>query len=436
MSRRVWFQGIVLSTVPALLLCGPASAQESAEQPTVRVARLVRELGSREFDRRQAADEQLGKLGHQSRAHLEAALQDDDVEVRLRAKQLLDKLKLDDLWSSAVVSYPSQGQSASQVLLALAAQSGNHAHIGDPYGRFAEHTLDVNYSQMSYWEAVDDICSRSGNRIRPHYDMHTPGIVVSAGIPPKYPRAYSGPVRAQITNARRVFIEEVNYEEHKAELTHSFQVSLQFTWEDRFGIVGYSNQPELVEAITDNKLSVAAAQPSGGTWSATTRGLRQVTASIKLNPVSVTARSFDVFKIRWGLIAVGEEAVLEIANLEPDQLHAQDDLSVRLESFEKQPPCKYIVSLVVARDLATREPSEAVFQEYETELVDSESRPLRLQNQTHAIVDRGVQMKLTFVSDSPVCEPKSLRLHYPRLRAHRDLELVFRNVPLPVGKPE
>src|SRR5262249_25126034 len=154
-----------------------------------------------------------------------------------------------------------KGEPASKVLQALATQSGNKIHIGDPYGHFAEAALDVDYDKLSYWEAVDDICNRTGNRIRPHYDMHTPGIVVSSGSQGKYPRAYGGPVRAQITGARRVFIEEVNYEEQKAELTHSFQVHLQFTWEDRFRIVGYAAQPELVQAITDNGVNVASAGP-------------------------------------------------------------------------------------------------------------------------------------------------------------------------------
>jgi hypothetical protein len=402
----------------------------------IRIARLIRQLGADDFVHRQQADEQLAKLGPSSRAPLEEAVSDEDLEVRLRAKRLLDRLKLEDLWAAATVQVHVHGEPASVILSSLAAQSGNHIHVGDPYGSFTEARLDLNYSAMNYWQAIDDICGKTGNRIRPHYDLHTPGVVVSTGAPGSFPRAYGGPVRAQITGATRVFIEALNYEEQKAELTHSFQISLQFMWEDRFHIVGYSAQPELVEAVTDNKVVISSAQPAGGGWNATSRGLRQVTASLKLNPVPVSAKAFEVFRIKWGLIAVGEPAMLDIPRIEPDKLYCQDDLTLRIEAIEKQPAASYIVSLNVLRDLAMPDPQEVVFQEYEAELADGQGRAFRLQNQTHSLTDRGVQLKLTFTGDSADSEPKSLKLHYPRLRARRDVQLVFRNVPLPVGKPE
>src|SRR5690606_6112838 len=121
-----------------------------------------------------------------------------------------------------------------------------------------------------------------------------------------YPRAYSGPVRGLITSAKRHFVEELSYEEQKSELMHSFHLNLQFNWEDRFSIVGYATQPELVEGVTDNGVILSAAQPSGGGWNATSRGLRQVTSSLKLNPVPVSAQTLKTFTVRWGLIAIGE----------------------------------------------------------------------------------------------------------------------------------
>ena len=352
------------------------------------------------------------------------------------ATRLLDRLRLEDLWRPALVNLHAKGQKASQILVSLAAQSGNHIHVGDPYGNFADAPLDIAFTGKSYWEAVDDICGRTGNRIRPHYDMHTPGIVVSAGAPPQYPRAYGGPVRGEITGARRVFIEELNYEEHQAELTHSFQINLRFSWEDRFRIVGYATQPELVEAVTDNQVVCSAAQPSGGGWNATTRGLRQVTASVKLNPVPTSASAFSTFSVRWGLIAVGDPATLAITDFTPEKSHAQDDLAARIELVEKQPAAKCAVVLTVSRDLAMPDPHEVIFQEYEVELLDSQNRAYRQQSQSASMTDRGVQLKLVFVGESPDSEPKTIKLNYPRIRARRDLQLTFKNVPLPVSRPE
>jgi hypothetical protein len=435
---------VALFTLVALLTCGtargddlkPDAPQANTPPSEPRVARLVRELGAPEYARRRQADDELKQLGRAGREELQKALTHADVEVRLRAKKLLEKIDLDDLFGSPAVNYQAQSEPASKVLAALAARSGNHIHVGDPYGAFAEKTLDVDYSQMTYWEALDDLCGQTGNRIRPHYDLHTPGIVVSAGAPPKFPRAYGGPVRAQITSARRVFIEELNYEEQKAELTHSFQINLQFTWEDRFRVVGYATGPELVEGVTDNHVIISATQPSASGWNATTRGMRQVTASMKLNPVPVSATKFDVFSIRWGLIAVGDPAVVELADPAAEKTAAQDDLALRVDSIDKQPGAKCLLTLSVMRDLALPDPHEVVFQEYEVELLDAAGRAFRQQSMTPSLSDRGVQLKAAFIGDSPDSEPKVLKLRYPRLRARRDVVLTFRDVPLPIGKPE
>ncbi len=412
----------------------PAQPQAQAPPPQ-RVARLIQELGAGDYTVRQRANDELSRLGDVTREQLEAALQHADVEVRLRANRLLDEIKLEALWQPAIVDYRATDQAASKILTALAEQSGNHVHIGDPYGNFSEKSLDVDFTGVSYWQAVDDVCDQAGNRIRPHYDMHTPGIVVSAGTPPKYPRAYSGPVRAEITTAKRTFIEELGYEQRKAELTHSFLISLRFSWEDRFKIVGYATQPSLVEAVTDNHVVCSAAQPSSGGWNATTRGLRQVTANLKLNPVPISAQAFDVLTIRWGLIAVGEPAVLAIDTLEPNQTFAQDDVAARILELEKS-SSKYTLTLAITRDLAMPEPREVVFQEYHVDVFDADGRKFRVHSQSPSLSDRGVQLKLKLAGESPDSEPTSLKLHYPRLRARRDVELTFRNVPLPTGRPE
>jgi hypothetical protein len=412
---------------------GNLAAQDAP--PAARVAGLIKDLGARDFTTRSTAHQQLSKLGPAGRAQLEAALGDADPEVRLRAGRLLEELKLDELWAASSVSVQATDVKASDLLVKLAEQTGNHIHVGDPYGTFVEGRLDVNYQGLSYWEAVDDVCRRTNNRLRPHYDVHTPGVVVSSGSAGKFPRAYSGPVRALVTSAKRQFLEELNYEEGKAELAHTFHVNLQFNWEDRFQMVGYATQPELVEGVTDNHVVISAAQPAGGGWNATSRGLRQVTASLKLNPIPVSATELDVFTIRWGLIAVGEPATLAISPVEARRVQSADDVEARIEAIEHAGG-KCIVTLNVRRDLAMPDPYEIVFREYDVELVDQDGRLFRVQNQTPALTERGVQLRVTFHGESADSRPHSLKLHYPRMRSHRDVHLTFRHVPLPVGKPE
>jgi hypothetical protein len=417
-----------------LLAASPAAAQPVPAEP--RVATLIKDLGDRNFDTRRDAFLRLAKLGTVGREELQRALESEDPEIRLRAGQLLEAIRIEQIWSPGSVTLSTRGQPASQVLKEIARQCGNHVHVGDPYGSFADREIDVEFNNTDYWRAVDEICRRTGNRPRPHYDVNTPGVVVSSGVMGNFPRAYSGPVRAQIVSAKRHFLEELNYEEGKSELLHSFHVNLQFTWEDRFGLVGYATQPELVEGVTDNHVILSSAQPAAGAWNATTRGLRQMNASLKLNPVPVTARKLSTFTIRWGLIAVGEMQVLDITTLEPETSLAQDDVVATIESIEEQTAGKYVVSLVVQRDLAPPDPPEVMLREYDVELLDQRGIPFRVQNAAPSLSERGVHLRTTFHGESADSRPRQIKLHYPRLRARRDVHLTFTDVPLPVEKPE
>ncbi len=156
-------------------------------------------------------------------------------------------------------------------------------------------------------------------------------------------------------------------------------------------------------------------------------------ASLKLNPVPITSRSLSVLKIRWGLVAIGEPAVLELLDLAPERLHTQDDVGMRIEAVEKQGAGKYVVSVSVVRDLANPEPHEIVFQEYDVELVDEQGRPFRQQTTTPSIGEHGVQLKVAFLGESPDSQPAKLRLHYPKLRASRPGAGVSRRAP--AGEP-
>ena len=43
---------------------------------------------------------------------------------------------------------------------------------------------------------------------------------------------------------------------------------------------------------------------------------------------------------------------------------------------------------------------------------------------------------MTLQAPEPESRPHKLRLVYPRLRSQRDVEIVFRHVPLPAALPE
>ncbi len=360
--------------------------------------------------------------------------------MRLQRGDFWSELKIDQLWNASQRRTPGPrqiGRGSSVAQLADAhGQPRSHRRSLRKFRRKSSWTSTIG--PADYWQAVD-------RNLRSRWQPHPPALrhahaghrgqrrhdrQVSAS-------AYGGPVRGEITSARRVFIEELNYEEQKSELTHGFQVNLKFTWEDRFQIVGYAGQPELVEAVTDNHVVLLVRATLGKCLE---RHYARIAAShgqhLKLNPVPVTAQSFDMFTVRWGLIAVGEPAVLEIKEVRTAKTFAQDDVAASITAIERGPGGKLSLTLSVTRDLAMPDPREVIFQEYTVEVMDGDGRKFRVQSQSPSLSDTGVQLKLALVGESPNSEPVLIKLHYPRIRSRRNVELTFRNVPLPTGKPE
>ncbi len=82
------------------------------------------------------------------------------------------------------------------------------------------------------------------------------------------------------------------------------------------------------------------------------------------------------------------------------------------------------------------EPQELLFEEIDVQLYDDQGRAFHRQGQSNSLTEDGAAIKLVFVGESQDAAPRLLRLAYPRIRTQRDLEIVFRHVPLPCARPE
>jgi hypothetical protein len=414
-------------------ICGRLFAEEAGSQ--IRVARLIERLSSGSYADRVDATDELAGVAAEAREQLLAATASDDPEVRLRARRLLYRLSEERLWRASPVDCRRQQVMASEALAAVSRQSGNRLLVGDAYGTFKDLVLDMDLGGVPFWQAVDQICRLTGNRVRPHFDTRSPGLAVVAGIAGRHPVAYAGPVRLQINRARRLFSEELDYEQHSSEKAHSFQFDVQAVWEDRFRLVAYRLQPELVEAVTETGVRLGGQSTTGG-WSIAGPSTRQVSMSLRMQPPSTTATCIKILRLKWGLIAVGDMAQLEIDRLDSTEPHFQDDVELVVEKVQEFPGSRCEVSLRIVSDGVVSDPADLIFCESEVELLDSQGRAYRRQGQTNTMAGDGALMKISYLGDEGHAGPKKLRFHYPRIRSQRELEIVFRDVPLPLGRPE
>ena len=414
------------------------AAASASPDPVAHVARLIRDLGHESFSARQAADTELLSLGKAGREQLEIAGRSPDPEVRARALDLLRRIKVEELWYGTRVSLSGDEQPATALVQQLAAASHNKLVIGEGYEAFRDKPIQLSPDEQFFWQALDDLCRKSGNQVRPHYDTREAALIISAGTTSQAPVAYAGPVRIEATSARREFREDLHYKQTERRATHTFQLNLQAMWESSFRLVAYRVQPDVVEAATDTGQRLALCVSATG-WNVCGPETRQVPLELKLHPPTVAAERLERLHLRWNLLAVGDFASLEIGDFTKREPYQQDDIEVVIEDQQTIESNQFQITLLVARPYAVPEPHEVLFQENRFELLGADDKPWGLANQVQEMHGGAVRAKLTFRRPSSATatdRPSKLKLHYPRIRSQRALDLVLTGVPLPHARPE
>lgn len=423
----------LLAIVAVAAIGSDALAQE---QPAARIARLVERLGASSYADRVDADQQLAGLGSLPREQLELAARSDDAEVAARARDLLRRIAIDDLWQPGRVTYQAEDTPAAEVLSTIRDQTGNRILFGDRYGGFREAPVQLQADNALYWEVIDDFCRKTKNHVRPHYDTRDPGLALVSGEPGANPVAYAGPVRATVTGALRTFSDEFDYKRLTSKQNHLFRINLELLWEDRLRIVAYRSHAQVSEALTDTGERVDAVNGSHGSWNVASSGSRQVAMELKLEPPPTTAARFAVLALEWPVAAVGDFTTVETSELVVGTMIEQDDLQLSIDSIEAKDGSKHTLTVSLLRDRPVPDPPESLFQENRFELFDAQQRPLRLTEQTNGLEGRAVRSKLVFLQSSTEGPPAMLRVTYPRLRSERNLSIVLRDVPLPTARPQ
>ena len=212
---------------------------------------------------------------------------------------------------------------------------------------------------------------------------------------------------------------------------------MQLVWEERFGMIAYRNNPELIGAVAGGQPLPASTTPvTNNGWNMTGDGLRQTTAKISLPPPSTGAKQLDQMTLKWSLIAVGDMVSLDCDNPTAGRTAHQDDVDLRVETFEPQRDGRYEMTLSINREMTMPEPPDLVFQEYRIEMFDDKGQAFSPQQRSNLLTEGGVRCQITFSGPSLDSHPKILRLTYPRLRSQRDVKFTFHDVPLPTGRPE
>lgn len=408
-----------------------------ADEPDVpQVARLVQQLGADDFHQREAADQQLAKLGVASQKPLQTALQHEDAEVRLRAHDLLRRLAISQVWGASRVDYHPRETPLAEVLSTLAEQTGTKLQLDPNDAALPKRLITANFHEATFWMAVDQLCQQAAVRLRPQYHRHRSSLMMVATPPGNPPVAYAGPVHAQLTSARQAFAEQFNYVTSTSEVTHTLQLGIELLWEDRFRLLACAAQPEIVRAVTDTGVQISAAGSSHRGWNVISASTRQTSAVLRLHPPPRAAQQLDELTLRWNMIAGGDMAIYALPEMTPGKTYRNEDLIVTLESVEQRSSDRLVVVLVLARELPVPDPHDVLLHENDLELVTDTGEIIEASNRTHRLTEAGVRLRFTFPTSTSHAGAYQLHIHYPRIRTQREVEITFHNVPLPTTQHE
>jgi hypothetical protein len=145
----------------AVLAAPPALAADPAA-----VARLIDRLGSPEFAEREQASRELEALGPAVLEPLRQAARGDDLEVRRRAADLVQRLQArvlsEKMLTPTRVRLTYKDVPLRTALEDLQRRTGLRLALHDPENKLAERRVTLDTGDVPLWEAFDDFCRKAG----------------------------------------------------------------------------------------------------------------------------------------------------------------------------------------------------------------------------------------------------------------------------------
>jgi len=299
----------------ALLLAAGAVAGGATESPlAAKVRQLIVELDDEDIAVRNAAEQELIKLGPPVLDHLPPITATTPSEVRIRLERVRGKL---ERAAAAAVSEPSRvtlkgRMKLSQAIAGIEKQTGNRLlDLRDRFGqepRDAEIELDL--TSTAFWPAIDQVFGKAGVEAY-HYTGQSGAFGYinrpqgRAAEPVSV--AYAGPFRIEPVQVAAV-------RDLRTNGPTSVKLELEISWEPRLSPIALEQPLSQIRLAGESAQVVALGNTAGQLeWN----GRRGVTAARFEIPLTATQgnRKIDVLRGRLTAILPARIETFEFANL-------------------------------------------------------------------------------------------------------------------------
>jgi hypothetical protein len=185
-----------------LLLAVVSSALAGGEAPVGEIETLIAKLGSTKFAERDKAMRALDQQGAAALKALESASFHDDLEVRLRAAQLMQRIE-NRLAIARVLASHKMRLVYKDVLVLdavndFSAKAGIAINVEGDRLALRERTITLDTGETSFWEALDQFCQAAGLREPPHSGARfNQRIVLIDSKAAALPTCYHGAMRVR-----------------------------------------------------------------------------------------------------------------------------------------------------------------------------------------------------------------------------------------------
>ncbi len=248
-----------------LLLGGILLAQADAKAPegdlAASVRRLVRQLDAPQLNERDAAEEELLRLGPRV---LELLPQGGDasrpeVEERLgRIRQKLQRAQSETAVQPSRVTLRGDGLPLSKVLAAIQGQTGNKIVDArrEAAGEAPDPKLKVDFDKTPFWQALDRVLDQAGLTVYPFGDDKAIRIVTPSG--PQGPRTerafYQGPFRFEPVSVAA-------QRDLRNPAGQVLKLELEVAWEPRLAPIAFQHRLADLKAVDESGKPLAVLSP-------------------------------------------------------------------------------------------------------------------------------------------------------------------------------
>lgn len=314
-----------------------ASGAPDPVEPTVesleeKTRRLVADLAAPDYLTRDRAQKELMDLGRPAETALRSVIDAEDIEQRLRAREILRELSRRDLWNPSLVHLRQKATPAADLFKGISEQTGNPINWARTPKSFHQ-TLDAEWNGISYWEAMDDLSRRANIVPRVYDDPSLAGIVLTHGSAGMFPVAYSGPMRLQLLTVKRSSTRSINFGDGLADEEDSLDLTMSLTWEQRFHLCRYSGRPRVTSAVTDAGEELGNPRPPNAGLMHLARRQRHLVFSTRLRSPTQPATKWETIRVEFDMVACGDFETLAVDLKDSSRRTESDGYELDLESI-------------------------------------------------------------------------------------------------------